>query len=246
MGCREKFRLTLPRGVYRHSDDVIMGVMASQITSLAIIYSTFFRSQIKENTKAPRHWPLWGEFTGDRWIPRTNVSIWWRHHGFETPRCPCVITNLQELCCVITVTWNYSASRDRRHSCSMGNFGWWPRSGIMYSLLIDLASRGLTLHWPSFIFKMNAKGMSQGPIVMRTPPLMSILHTYLREYLMYVERYGGQSIIKVCLWIWFNSEVNKQCSSLLQQLQLIQPTFVAWNTEFKNLWSEVTHSYAAF
>ena len=30
------------------------------------------RSKIKENTKAPRHWPLCGEFTGDRWIPRTN------------------------------------------------------------------------------------------------------------------------------------------------------------------------------
>ena len=27
---------------------------------------------MKENIKAPRHWPLCGEFTGDRWIPRTN------------------------------------------------------------------------------------------------------------------------------------------------------------------------------
>ena len=42
--------------------------------------------QIKENIKAPRHWPLCREFTGDRWIPRTrasnagSVSIWWRHH----------------------------------------------------------------------------------------------------------------------------------------------------------------------
>ena len=27
---------------------------------------------IKENTKAPRRWPLCGEFTGDQWIPRTN------------------------------------------------------------------------------------------------------------------------------------------------------------------------------
>ena len=26
-------------------------------------------AQIKENIKAPRHWPLLGEFTGDRWIP---------------------------------------------------------------------------------------------------------------------------------------------------------------------------------
>ena len=44
-----------------------------------------FRS-IKVQIKAPRHWPLCGEFTGDRWIPRAkassaeNVSIWWRHH----------------------------------------------------------------------------------------------------------------------------------------------------------------------
>ena len=28
--------------------------------------------QIKENIKAPRHWPLCGEFTDGRWIPRTN------------------------------------------------------------------------------------------------------------------------------------------------------------------------------
>ena len=32
----------------------------------------FIQTQIKENIKAPRHWPLGGEFTGDRWIPRTN------------------------------------------------------------------------------------------------------------------------------------------------------------------------------
>ena len=32
----------------------------------------FIRAQIKENSKAPRHWPLCEEFTGDRWIPRTN------------------------------------------------------------------------------------------------------------------------------------------------------------------------------
>ena len=25
-----------------------------------------------ENIKTPCHWPLWGEFTGDRWIPGTN------------------------------------------------------------------------------------------------------------------------------------------------------------------------------
>ena len=29
----------------------------------------FVKAQVKNNIKAPRHWPLWGEFTGDRWIP---------------------------------------------------------------------------------------------------------------------------------------------------------------------------------
>ena len=49
-------------------------------------WSPFFQAQIKENIKAPRHWSLCGEFTGDRWVPvqrasyAENVSIWWRHH----------------------------------------------------------------------------------------------------------------------------------------------------------------------
>ena len=34
----------------------------------------FIQTQIKKNIKAPRHWRLCGEFTGDRWIPRTNVQ----------------------------------------------------------------------------------------------------------------------------------------------------------------------------
>ena len=34
----------------------------------------FIQAQIKENIKAPRHWPLCGEFTGERWIPRTKVQ----------------------------------------------------------------------------------------------------------------------------------------------------------------------------
>ena len=32
----------------------------------------YVQAQIKENIKAPRHWPLWGEFTGNRWIPHTK------------------------------------------------------------------------------------------------------------------------------------------------------------------------------
>ena len=36
---------------------------------------SFVQAQIKENIKAPPHWPLWGEFTGNRWIPRTKGQL---------------------------------------------------------------------------------------------------------------------------------------------------------------------------
>ena len=36
------------------------------------LFAQPFVEHIKENIKAPRHWPLWGESTGDRWIPLTK------------------------------------------------------------------------------------------------------------------------------------------------------------------------------
>ena len=36
------------------------------------LLNRLFKARIKENIKALRYWPLWGEFTGDRWIPRTK------------------------------------------------------------------------------------------------------------------------------------------------------------------------------
>ena len=39
-----------------------MGTMASLITSLIIVYSIVYSGADQENIKAPRHWPLCGEF----------------------------------------------------------------------------------------------------------------------------------------------------------------------------------------
>ena len=36
------------------------------------LLNRLLKAQIKEIIKAPRHWPLWGEFTGHRWIPLTK------------------------------------------------------------------------------------------------------------------------------------------------------------------------------
>ena len=50
-----------------------MGRMASQITNLSFVYWTVYsgadKKQKQTNIKAPSHWPLCGEFTGDWWIP---------------------------------------------------------------------------------------------------------------------------------------------------------------------------------
>ena len=73
--------------ILSHYNDVIMSAMASQITGVPIVYSTVCSGVYKKNSKAPCHWPLCGELTGDRWIPRIKgkwpeiFSIWWRHHG---------------------------------------------------------------------------------------------------------------------------------------------------------------------
>ena len=75
-----------------HYDDVIMSAIASQITSLTIVYPIVYSDADQRKIKAPRHWPLCGEFTGNGEFPAQrasyaeNVSIWWRHHDIRCNR----------------------------------------------------------------------------------------------------------------------------------------------------------------
>ena len=54
---------------------------------LECLLSRLFRRISKKTIKAPRQWPLWGEFTGNRWIPHTKGQ--WRGKCFHlmTPSC---------------------------------------------------------------------------------------------------------------------------------------------------------------
>ena len=61
-------------GQVLHYNDVIVGAIGSQITSLTIVSSTVYSDGDQRKHQDPRHWPLCGEFTGDRWIPYTNVQ----------------------------------------------------------------------------------------------------------------------------------------------------------------------------
>ena len=62
-----------------HHSDVIMGAMASQITSLIIVYSTVYSSseQRKHQSSASL---VTGEFPAQNTSNVENASIWWLHH----------------------------------------------------------------------------------------------------------------------------------------------------------------------
>ena len=62
-------------GHFNHYSDVVMSTMASQITSLVILFSTVYSDANQRKIKALCYWLLWGDFTGDRWIPHTKGQL---------------------------------------------------------------------------------------------------------------------------------------------------------------------------
>ena len=74
--------------IQRHYSDVIMGVMASQISSLIIVYSAVYSGtdQRKHLSSASLafvrgiHW--WPVNSPQMASNVEDVSIWWRHHEF--------------------------------------------------------------------------------------------------------------------------------------------------------------------
>ena len=68
----KEINLVFPIWWLKHYSDVIMSAMASNHRRFGCFSQPFVQAHIKENIKASRHWPLWGDFTGDRWIPLTK------------------------------------------------------------------------------------------------------------------------------------------------------------------------------
>ena len=74
-----------------HYGDVLMGRMASQITSLTIVYSIVYSGADQGKTSklrvtGPWTWnsPVTGEFPAQRVSKAVNVSISWRHSNQNT------------------------------------------------------------------------------------------------------------------------------------------------------------------
>ena len=77
------YRLFHNPSQWRHNE--CDGLSNHQFAVCLIVYSN-----ADKKIKSPRHWPLWGLSTGERWIPSQitnnaeNISIWWRHHALCT------------------------------------------------------------------------------------------------------------------------------------------------------------------
>ena len=98
-----------------HYSDVIMGVIAFQITSLTIFHSTVYSDadQRKHQSSASslafvENSPVTGEFPAQKASNVENVSIWWRHHINTRPHpslgAPSIITcdKWQTFCCHVS------------------------------------------------------------------------------------------------------------------------------------------------
>ena len=73
---------------HTHYNDVIMGAIASQITSLTIVYSTVYSDADQRKTSKLRitglcvgDSPGTGEFPAQMASNAESISIWWRHHA---------------------------------------------------------------------------------------------------------------------------------------------------------------------
>ena len=71
-GTRIYHSYTLNAIVLYHYDDVIMGAMASQITSLTIVYSTVYSGADQSKHQSSASLAFVRGIHRDRWIPRTN------------------------------------------------------------------------------------------------------------------------------------------------------------------------------
>ena len=58
--------------IHAHYNDVIMDTMASQSTSLPIVFSTVYSDADQRKNQSFASLAFVREIPGDRWIPRTN------------------------------------------------------------------------------------------------------------------------------------------------------------------------------
>ena len=72
-----------------HYNDVIMGAIAAQITSLSIVYSIVYSDADQRKHQSSASLAFVRDFTGDQWIPCTNGQLRGKCFHLITSSCTC-------------------------------------------------------------------------------------------------------------------------------------------------------------
>ena len=118
--------LNLPHGYISHYNDVIMDAIASQITSLMIVYSAVYPDADQRKHQSSASLAFVREIHRDRWIPRTNGQ--WRGKCFH------LMTSSWDVNVVAVMSYPYPTFLYKitmqLGKGSAGTFGWFLPYGI--------------------------------------------------------------------------------------------------------------------
>ena len=134
--------------------------MASQITGVTLYTQPFVQAQIKENNKAPRHWPLCrnspvtGEFPAQKASSAENAYIWWRHHevvDLLTSMGKLMTVTINERCVISSTHWG----RDKTAVIMQTTYS----NGFSGTKILQFR---LNIHWNLFLGGPTNKWPSSG------------------------------------------------------------------------------------
>ena len=130
--------------ISNHYTDVIMTTIASQITSLTVVYSTVYSDadQGKHQSSASLAF-VWG-IHRDRWIPRTKCQLRGKCFHLMTSSCLCHFLNF----CfrAIVILWYLDTLKPRQNGCHFEVdipkviFSWWRHQMETFSALLAICA----------------------------------------------------------------------------------------------------------
>ena len=173
----------------------------------------FIRAHIEKNIKAPRHWPLCGEFTGTGEFPAQrasnaeNVSIWWRHHGvcviyllYQREEPPLLVSNprLHPTLRLKNITCTNSVKPFKKTVDS----GWW----FISNAVNDTHSPGLT-----------GDRLNIGQHLSKCSEMKHFCQCSLtKQFFMYIKHWKCQLLDRPERWGVLFREINKPTFTLRQ------------------------------
>ena len=168
-----------------HYDDVRMGAIASQITSLTIVYSIAYSDADQRKHQSSASLALCEEITGDQWIPRTNGQLRGKCFHLKTSSCirdQRAIRILIDFAC----SWNWSnlillslTGDYLEHQYAYGTYNPWDDCNHTYYDLTHGLYILLSLRCALLIYADGAMSEWLSQICARPPPTAMLTSIWL-------------------------------------------------------------------